>query len=142
MSCGATRRSAAEAQLDYYPTKGSSPLVYALADLGAQFLTQRDRMEYGEWSRKNREAGRPFIDHQLEITEFYVCLQRATQARLDVQLIHPKELVAAFPEQTRNARYPLWMRATIIDNGIKQEIAVVPDFAFGLRFADGRRRCF
>src|SRR6516162_1622432 len=29
-------------QLDYYPTKGSSPIVYALADLGAQLLAQRN----------------------------------------------------------------------------------------------------
>src|SRR5215831_15202039 len=29
-----------KAQLDYYPSKGSSPIVYALSDLGAQLLAQ------------------------------------------------------------------------------------------------------
>src|SRR5262249_43643933 len=88
------------AQLDHYPTNGSGPMVYALSDLGAQLLRHRDAagLEGHERGRKNREAGRPFIDHQLEITDFYVSLKRAVRGRTDVQLIHPDELVAAFPE--------------------------------------------
>ena len=48
------------AQLDYYPTAGSSPIAYALADRGARLLIQRDGIEFAnvEWSRKNRRAGR------------------------------------------------------------------------------------
>src|SRR5258708_6312855 len=30
------------AQLDYYPTSGSAPMVYALGDLGARLLAERD----------------------------------------------------------------------------------------------------
>jgi hypothetical protein len=30
------------AQLDYYPTAGSAPMVYALADRGARLLIERD----------------------------------------------------------------------------------------------------
>jgi DNA-binding Lrp family transcriptional regulator len=79
------------AQLDYYPTAGSSPIAYALADRGARLLIQRDGIEFAnvEWSRKNRRAGRPFIEHQLEIVDFSVALQLATGARRDVQFIHP-----------------------------------------------------
>ena len=53
------------AQLDFYPV-GSAPMVYALADRGARLLIQRDGVEFAnvEWSRKNRKAGRPFIEHQ------------------------------------------------------------------------------
>jgi hypothetical protein len=71
------------AQLDYYPTAGSSPIAYALADRGARLLIQRDGVEFAnvEWSRKNRKAGRPFIEHQLEIVDFSVALQLATGAR-------------------------------------------------------------
>ena len=62
------------AQLDYYPSAGSAPIVYALADRGARLLIERDGVAFAnvEWSRKNREAGRPFIEHQLEIMDFYV----------------------------------------------------------------------
>jgi hypothetical protein len=34
-----------------------------------------------EWSRKNRKVGRPFIEHQLQIMDFYVGLQCAARAR-------------------------------------------------------------
>jgi hypothetical protein len=53
------------AQLDYYPTSGSAPLVYALADQGARLLAEHDGVALAnvEWSRKNRTAGRPFIAH-------------------------------------------------------------------------------
>jgi DNA-binding Lrp family transcriptional regulator len=89
------------AQLDYYPTAGSSPIAYALADRGARLLIQRDGVEFAnvEWSRKNRKAGRPFIEHQLEIVDFSVALQVATRARRDVQFIHPNDIIAAFPER-------------------------------------------
>src|SRR5438132_4850281 len=71
------------AQLDYYPTNGSSPIAYALADRGARLLIARDGMEFANvaWSRKNRQAGRPFIEHQLEIVDFCVALQRAVRVR-------------------------------------------------------------
>ena len=132
------------AQLDYYPTNGSSPMVYSFGDLGAQLLTERDgaASRSGEWSRRNCEAGRPFIDHQLEITDFYVALQKAIAGRTDLQLIHPDELVAAFPQQTRRARNPFSFRVTLPGDGAQSEIGVVPDFAFGLKFANGSRRCF
>jgi hypothetical protein len=91
------------AQLDYYPTSGSAPMVYALADLGAHLLAEHEgsRKPDVEFGRKNRSAGRPFIDHQLEIVDFYVSLQCAIRSRTDVSLIHPEDIVAGFPEETR-----------------------------------------
>src|SRR5437764_13105304 len=62
------------AQLDYYPTSGSGPMVYALADRGVRLLRERDGLDFmnAEWSRKNREVGRPFIEHQIEAVNFQV----------------------------------------------------------------------
>src|ERR1700674_3578342 len=34
------------AQLDYYPTSGSSPYVYALADRGARLLIEHDGIDF------------------------------------------------------------------------------------------------
>src|SRR3954447_21723544 len=61
------------AQLDYYPTAGSAPMVYALGEFGGQLLFERG-MSFAnlDWARKNREAGRPFIEHQLGIVDFHV----------------------------------------------------------------------
>jgi DNA-binding Lrp family transcriptional regulator len=132
------------AQLDYYPTAGSAPMAYALADRGARLLIERDGIDFAnvEWSRKNRSAGRPFIEHQLEVMDFYVSLQRAVTARPDVRLIHPDELTASFPDQSFSPHNPFALRVKISHQGVAHEIGIVPDLAFGLLFADGSRRCF
>ena len=132
------------AQLDYYPTNGSAPMAYALADRGARLLIQHDGIEFAsvEWSRKNGKAGRPFIEHQLEITDFRVALQNATRARNDVRLIQPIEVVAAFPEQTRIARNPLALRVNVSHQGSMHEIGLIPDCVFALLFPDRSRHCF
>lgn len=132
------------AQLDHYPTAGSAPMVYALADLGARLLRERDHIEFAnvELSRRNREAGRPFIEHQLEIVDFQVALEQAVRKRSDIALIHSDELISAFPEQTRSMRNPLAMRVGVLHNGKTQEIGLIPDLIFGIRFPDGSRRCF
>src|SRR5262249_33315937 len=82
------------AQLDRFPTSGSSHFIYALADRGVRLLREEDGVEFRnpEWSRKNREAGRPFIEHQIEIVNFQVALQRAVRDRTDVELINEMEL--------------------------------------------------
>ncbi len=132
------------AQFDYYPTAGSAPMVYALADRGARLLVERDGVDFAnvEWSRKNREAGRPFIEHQLEIMDFYVALQCSTQGREDVRLIHPDEMVTAFPDQSFSERNPFALRVRIFRRGSVHDIGLVPDLVFGLQLADGSRRCF
>jgi hypothetical protein len=131
------------AQLDYYPTSGSAPIAYALADRGARLLIERYGIAFAnvEWSRKNRRAGRPFIEHQLECIDFWVALQTATPDH-SVQLIHQDELVAGFPDINRGRRNPLTLRARLSNTGVAQEVGVVPDLAFGLAFPDGSRRCF
>src|SRR5579863_3486985 len=102
------------AQLDYYPDRGSSPMVYALADRGARLLIERDGVDFAnvEWSRKNREAGRPFIEHQIELMDFYVALECAARGRVDVRLIGPEELVSAFPDQTFETSHPFMLRTS------------------------------
>ncbi len=132
------------AQLDYYPTSGSAPMVYALADRGARLLIERDGVDFAnvEWSRKNREAGRPFIEHQLEVMDFYVAMQCAAGKRDDVRLIHPDEMVAAFPDQSFSERNPFALRVRISHRGLSYNLGIVPDLVFGLRLADGSRRNF
>lgn len=132
------------AQLDYYPTAGSAPMVYALADRGARLLIERDGIAFAnvEWSRKNRSAGRPFIEHQLAVMDFYVSLQSAAERRDDVRLIHADEMLAAFPDQSLTERNAFALRVRIKHRGRAHEIGVVPDLVFGLRLRDGSRRNF
>jgi Replication-relaxation len=132
-----------KAQLDYYPTAGSAPMVYALADRGARLLTESGfDCANVPISRNNETGSRPFIEHQLEIVGFSVALELAARQHRGIRLIHANELIRGFPEQTRVKRNPFALRATIADEGGTQEIGIVPDLAFGIGFRDGSRRCF
>lgn len=132
------------AQLDRMPTAGTAPMVYALADRGVQLLKEIDGAKFAnaEWSRKNREATRPFIEHQLGINEFLVSLRIATRGRRDVRLIDPDEVIAAFPESTCAQRNPLAWKVRLSHRGTLHDVGLIPDLVFGLGFPDGSRRCF
>lgn len=118
-------------------------MVYALGELGAQLLTELG-IEFAnlDWGRKNREAGRPFMEHQLEIVDFYVALELSTRGRNDVRLFHPEQIIASSPERTRKMRNPFGLVVNIPHNDSSLDIAVGPDLVFGLLFPDGSRRCF
>jgi DNA-binding Lrp family transcriptional regulator len=129
------------AQLDYYPTAVSAPIAYALANRGARLLKQHGIVFANlEWSRKNHEAGRPFIEHQLEIMDFYVALQTAMRARNDARVIHSDEMIATLPDRSFAAR--LLLRVKLRDQGAVHEIGVVPDLVFGIRLASGAQYNF
>src|SRR5437763_7010623 len=124
------------AQLDRFPSSGSSHYIYALADRGARLLREEDGVEFRntEWSRKNREAGRPFIEHQIEIVNFQVALQRAAAQRSDLRLIPAEEMKSArsrTPMPPGSAAFAL--RAKLSHRGTARETSVVPDLVFGLQ---------
>ena len=132
------------AQLDYYPTSGSAPFIYALADQGACLLAEHDSAHFShlEWGRKNHKAGRPFIEHQIEIMDFYVSLQLAVRNRPDLSFIHADELAAQCPTQALDRKTPFALHVHINKGGVTHEVSAVPDLAFGIRYSDGSRRCF
>jgi hypothetical protein len=132
------------AQLDRFPNEGSAPITYALADRGARLLRERDgiRLSNPEVSRKNREARRPFIEHQIEIVNFQVALQRAVTKHSGLRLIPPTEIKTASRQPMPASRAPLALRAKLAHRGVVREIGVVPDIVFGLELPNGSRRYF
>src|SRR5713101_97412 len=132
------------AQLDRFPSEGSAPITYALADRGGRLLRERDGIPLSnpEVSRKNRDAGRPFIEHQIEIANFQVALQRAVAKHPGVRLITPTEIKAGPRQPMQASRAPFALRAKLAHRGVVREIAVVPDIVFGLELPDRSRRYF
>ena len=133
------------AQLDRFPSSGSAHFIYALADRGVRLLQDVDGVEFRntEWSRKNREAGRPFIEHQIEIVNFQVALQRAVAQRSDLRLIPAEGMnTSASRRQMPTSRAPFALAAKLSHRGSVHEQSVVPDLVFGLQFADRSRRNF
>jgi len=130
------------AQLDRFPTSGTAPMVYALADRGARLLCNREGIACGgaEWGRKNREAGRPFIEHQIEIVNFQVALERAVRERGGVRLVSAEGMISASRQPAD--RNPFTLRAKLSHRGVMRQVGVVPDLVFGLDLDDGSRRNF
>ena len=128
------------AQLDYYPTADSAPIVYALADRGARLLSARGEIDLAhiEWSWKNREAGRPFIEHQLEIVDFKVAMELAAK-RVDHRFVDESEIVSPTPRTTCK---PFEMLVMISRRGARQEIGLIPDLAFAFDLNRGASRNF
>lgn len=131
------------AQLEYY-RPGSTKMIYALANRGAQLLIHHLGVEVGnaDWTRKNFEARRAFMLHQLAIVDLRVALTLAVCARPELTLIEPDALIATMPAATQTANKPLAWRVKVQHKGSLQEIGVQPDYAFALRYADGSRRCY
>jgi hypothetical protein len=74
--------------------------------------------------------------------DFYVGLECAARLRTDLQLLHPNEMAATFPDQRVAARNPFTLQVTLSHRGVMHETGLVPDIVFGLKLADGSRRNF
>ncbi|MCQ4188387.1 replication-relaxation family protein [Methylocystis suflitae] len=131
------------AQLDYYPTAGSAPIVYALANRGARLLRAHGEIDLShiDWGRKNREAGRPFIEHQLQIADFEIATQLAAE-RAGHRFIDAGEIVGARAGANHIQSNPFTMRAAVTHSGRRHEIGLVPDIAFALMLKNGAPRNF
>lgn len=133
------------AQLDYYATAGSAPLVYGLGNKGADLLAEIDGHPRTrvDWTDKNRTATRIFIDHTLMIANFMIAVELAVRRRSDLRLIGPRELLAAMPPATRASRDPWLLSAMVEETGKPLPARVIPDKVFALESTcTGERRFF
>lgn len=132
------------AQLDYYATSGRAPYVYALGNRGAALLAEVDGLEQPkvDWTDKNREAGRPFLEHTLLTADVMVAFEVALFARPDIRMIAPEQILASAPEATRRARNPFKFTVTVNHRGYAGRLSVIPDKVFGLDFTTEHKRTY
>lgn len=133
-----------ECQYDTYRSGGgSSEIVYALASKGAKRLAEngeRDVDTRVSWSQKNRDAGRPFLEHALAIADFAVALTASVRDRVDIELLNGAALLARFPVPTQAMPKPLRMSVPVILDGTRDVIGIEPDYTFSLGFPALRQR--
>ena len=135
------------AQGAYYRTGGGShKVVYAISDQGARELIRAERIDDTgrlrlrlRWSQANQEATRLIVRHTLGVTDFSAALIESCRNHPSLTLLRQKDLIADFPQVTRDSVKPLKLSAAL--PGRSKADGVIPDLAFGLRFAEGRR-CF
>ena len=123
------------AQIDFYSTTGSSPMVYTATEKTIRHLNLRDGgglTDY-RWRLRDKPVGRPFIEHALAITGFHVALVTGTRARPDVELIKDASLIAAFPNAPLRRDKAFAYRTAVRRNGEQFTITVNPDYSFAVR---------
>jgi len=132
------------AQLDYYATAGSAPIVYAVGNRGAAVLAEFDGLQRSkvDWTDKNRTAGRVFIEHTLLTADLAVAFEAACHLHGNVRLINSSEILAAAPEVTRNTQNPWALPARIHYGNGMHDVHVIPDKVFGLDFSVARKRSY
>lgn len=132
------------AQLDYYATVGSAPMVYALGNRGAAALAEihGSTAPKVDWTDKNRTARRPFIEHTLLIADVMVAVELAVRTRPDLRLMEASEILALAPEATRRSKSPWRLTTRLPVAGLTREIGLIPDKVFGLDFTAERKRSY
>jgi len=111
------------AQLQYYDTSGTRPIVYAVSAKSAMLLKQ----ELGDsqlWGEKNRAIGQVFLEHTLLVSEIMVSIELACRKR-DIRLLYEDELDLPVDMQ------PFQWRVRLV-GGMK--LGVIPDRVFALEY--------
>lgn len=117
------------AQLDYFAHGGSAPMVYALGDRSSSVLSTTGD---ADWSDKNRDVRRPYIEHTLMVADIMVAIEVAARARSDIEFIDAERLLPSYP-QAPQAR-PWRLSAEVVDGRVRHSVALIPDAVFALRF--------
>ena len=131
-------------QLEYFMPGARAPYVYALGNAGARILAELDATQAAkvDWTDKNRDATRPFIQHTLLVANVMIALELATRDHATIQLIEPHLILARSPLDTQRLANPWKWQARVpwIDKQI--DVSLVPDWVFGLDFTDQRKRSY
>lgn len=132
------------AQIEYYGPGGSKPMVYALGNRGADMLATvgGERRAKVDWTAKNRDAKRLFIEHTLLIADVLIALGIAAARRSDVRLLDGDDLRREFPQKTQRARNPFLMPVRVVHQGTAVDVGVTPDRIFALEFPDTQERLY
>jgi len=109
------------AQIERY-RNGSQAMVYGIGHRGVKFLEQSLAIPHRkiDWSAKNRNATRFFLEHTLAVAEVMVALEFACRERDDIELVQHTDDLLKWNVEVRRG-------------GNVQSIGVIPDRVFGLR---------
>jgi len=132
-----------KAQYAIFAYADKRPIVYALGNEGASILSIRYGLKMPRnvyWTEKNRRVREKHIEHTLGISEFMVSIEIMCRETNGVEFIDPEAIIARSPAATRRARYPLRWKTQVRHNGKHIDVAVVPDFVFGIRLMDDNRQ--
>jgi len=111
-----------------YDQQGSSPIIYALGQRGAQILSERGYQLINslDWSRKNKEIRERNLLHDLGVASFGVIIKLALEQTANTNLL--------YWHQDRQDREQI--KDKVIINSKAQTI--IPDAVFRIQYPEGR----
>ena len=124
------------------------PTIYALGNKGADTLAHQFNIPMPQsvyWTEKNRRVREKHIEHTLGISDFMVSVEMACKKVGNIRLMDRDEILARSPKQTKRVEYPFRWKTNIMHGGQRHQIAIVPDYVFGLHYEDkpnGKNRSF
>jgi hypothetical protein len=127
------------AQIDYYHQGGSQSMVYGLGHTGAALLKRELNLPFHrlDWSAKNQEVKRLFLEHALMTADVMVTFELACRRHAGVRLISADEL--SLPIETRKVREPFRWHVIVKK---QLDLGAQPDRVFALEFPDHTRAFF
>ncbi|MEQ1695749.1 MAG: replication-relaxation family protein [Hyphomicrobiaceae bacterium] len=132
------------AQINYFASTGSAPIVYALGNKGAEIVAEIEHAPppLTDWTDKNRAVKRPYIEHALLLADLMLPLEVGSRDKSAVEFVGGDALLAALPTGTKRHDTPWTMTARLAQGGRRAAISVVPDAVFALHFKESNRRSF
>ena len=130
-----------KAQINYFASSGSAPLIHALGDKSAEQFAERELSQFstGDWTDKNRSVKRPYIEHALLLADLMIPIECRLRARSDIEYIESEFL----RRELLGHRINGWtLTADIRSRGAHHLIPAVPDCVFALHFKNENRRSF
>lgn len=124
------------AQKALYSHADKRPVIYALGNKGAsllstQFNTPMPPKVY--WTEKNRRVREAHIEHTLGISDFVISVEVMCRTSAHLEFITPKVIIAQSPSQTQRVKHPFRWKTEIYHHGERHEVAILPDYVFGIR---------
>lgn len=125
-----------KAQFAIFSHADKRPVVYALGNKGASLLRARYDIAMPSkvyWTEKNRRIREKHIEHTLGIADFMIGIETMCRASEDLELIGQQAILENAPIETRKSKYPFRWKTQIRHKGKRHDVAVVPDYIFGIR---------
>lgn len=124
-----------KAQFAIFSHADKRPVIYALGHKGASLLSTR----YGipmpssvHWTDKNRRVHEKHIEHTLGISDFMIGIEMMCRALNHLEMIDQENILSRCPKHIRKSKYPFRWNTQISHRGKRHDIAIVPDYVFGL----------
>jgi len=134
-----------KAQFAIFSHANKRPVIYALGDKGASLLSTR----YGipmppsvHWTDKNRRIRENHIEHKLGISNFMISIEMMCQRSDHLEMIDQQAILSRSPKHIRQSKYPFRWKTKIRYKGKQHDIAIVPDYVFGIRNTETDREKF